>query len=189
MGERGRERVREHFTLDRMIGALERVYTGVIGAEPGSGAMGKTRGCRGVLAGAVLTVLLGGAPLDGLAKEVPYTLEDRDRLIRVESRLEGIERRLDQIDRRFEQVDKRFEQVERRIERLETVMISGFGLLFTSMIGLVGFVLWDRRTALAPAVRMGRELEERQARLERVLRELARDNPKVAEILRQVGLL
>jgi len=71
----------------------------------------------------------------------------------------------------------------------EAVMISGFGLLFTSMIGLVGFVLWDRRTALAPAVRMGRELEERQARLERVLRELARDNPKVAEILRQVGPL
>jgi hypothetical protein len=35
------------------------------------------------------------------AKEVPYTLEDRDRLIRVEARLA-------EIDMRFEQIDKRF---------------------------------------------------------------------------------
>jgi hypothetical protein len=84
------------------------------------------------------------------AEEVPYTLEDRDRLIRVETKIE-------EIDKRFKQIDKRFEQVERRIERLENVMIWGFGLLFTTMIGLVGFVLWDRRTALSPAIRKNKE--------------------------------
>ncbi len=112
-------------------------------------------------------------------QEVPYTLEDRDRLIRVEATLKEFK----------ESVDKRIEGVDKRIERLETVMMGGFGLLFTSMIGLVGFVLWDRRSALAPAIRRSRELEERQERVERVLRELAQEDPKVAEALRHVGFL
>ena len=112
-------------------------------------------------------------------QEVPYTLEDRDRLIRVEATLKEFK----------ESVDKRIDSVDKRIERLETVMMGGFGLLFTSMIGLVGFVLWDRRSALAPAIRRSRELEERQERVERVLRELAQEDPKVAEALRHVGFL
>jgi chaperonin cofactor prefoldin len=116
------------------------------------------------------------------AEEVPYTLEDRDRLIRVETKIE-------EIDKRFKQIDKRFEQVERRIERLENVMIWGFGLLFTTMIGLVGFVLWDRRTALSPAIRKNKELEERNDKIEKALKEYAYKEPKLAEILRNVGLM
>lgn len=108
-------------------------------------------------------------------KEVPYTLEDRDRLIRVEAKIE--------------QIDKRFEQIDRRIERLENVMMWGFGLLFTTMIGLVGFVLWDRRSALAPAIRKNKELEDREERIERALKELATKDPRVAEVLKHVGLL
>ncbi|MBI5183639.1 MAG: hypothetical protein HY999_04685 [Nitrospinae bacterium] len=123
------------------------------------------------------------------SKEVPYTLEDRDRLIRVETKLEGVDKRFEQIDKRFEQIDKRFEQIERRIERLENIMMWGFGLLFTAMMGLVGFVLWDRRTALAPAIRKNKELEEREERLEHALKEYAFKNPELAEILRHVGLL
>ncbi|QCQ21395.1 hypothetical protein [Desulfoglaeba alkanexedens] len=116
------------------------------------------------------------------AEEVPYTLEDRDRLIRVEAKIEDI-------DKRFEQIDKRFEQVERRIERLENVMIWGFGLLFTTMIGLLGFVLWDRRTALSPAIRKNKELEERNDKIVKALKEYAYKEPKLAEILRNVGLM
>lgn len=122
-------------------------------------------------------------------KEISYTLEDRDRLIRVETKIEGIEKQFDRIDRRFDSVDKRFEQIERRIERLENIMMWGFGLLFTTMIGLVGFVLWDRRTALAPAIRNNKELEEKEERLERALKEYALKNPDLAEILKHVGLL
>jgi hypothetical protein len=116
------------------------------------------------------------------AEEVPYTLEDRDRLIRVETKIE-------EIDKRFDQIDRRFEQVERRIERLENVMMWGFGLLFTTMIGLVGFVLWDRRTALSPAIRKNKELEERNDKIEKALKEYAYKEPKLAEILRNVGLM
>ena len=118
------------------------------------------------------------------SEEVPYTLEDRDRLIRVEvtlkefkesvdKRIDNVDKRIDNVDKRIDNVDKRIDSVDKRIERLETVMMGGFGLLFTSMVGLVGFVLWDRRTALAPAVRRSRELEEREERIERALREIA----------------
>lgn len=123
------------------------------------------------------------------SKDVPYTLEDRDRLIRIETKIEGFDKRFEQIDKRFEQADKRSDGIERRLERLETVMMWGFGLLFTTMIGLVGFVLWDRRTALAPAIRKNKELEEREEKVEKALKEMATKDPRVAEALRHVGLL
>jgi hypothetical protein len=57
------------------------------------------------------------------------------------------------------------------------------------MFALIGFVIWDRRSALAPAVTRIRMLEERDERMERVLREIAQRDPNVAEALRHVGLL
>ena len=68
-------------------------------------------------------------------------------------------------------------------------MLRGFGLLFTSMVGMVGFVLWDRRTALAPAIRESRELREREERMERILREIALKDANVAEALKHAGLV
>ena len=138
------------------------------------------------------------------AKEVPYTLEDRDRLIgleatlrefkeSVEKRFEQLDKRLEEfqrsIDQRFEQVDKRFEQVDKRFEEIMTfmwILASVFGGLVAATIS---FAVWDRRTALAPALRRSCEVEEREERLERALRELAQKDPNVAEALRHVGLL
>lgn len=128
-------------------------------------------------------------PLFAFAKDIPFTQEDRDRLIRLEVKVEQIDKRFDQIDKRFEQADKRGDSIERRLERLEGVMMWGFGLLFTTMIGLVGFVLWDRRTALAPAIRKNKELEEREEKLEKALKEIAAKDPNVAEALKHVGIL
>lgn len=130
-------------------------------------------------------MFFGSSPPAG-AEEVPYTLEDRDRLVRVETTLKEFK---ESVDKRIESVDKRIDNVDKRIERLEMVMMGGFGLLFTSMIGLVGFVLWDRRTALAPAIRASREVAEREDRIERALQELAQTDPRVAEALKRVGLL
>jgi DNA repair exonuclease SbcCD ATPase subunit len=135
---------------------------------------------------AVLSVLLLSYHV--FAQDISYTLADRDRIIRVEAKVEQMDKRFEQIDKRFEQIDKRFEQIDSRIERLEGVMISGFGLLFTTMIGMVGFVLWDRRTALAPAIRESRELREKEERIERILKEIAIKDVNVAEALRHAGL-
>ncbi|MBI3301116.1 MAG: hypothetical protein HYZ72_03425 [Deltaproteobacteria bacterium] len=157
-----------------------------------------------IFACGVLAVLVCLAGRAARAEEVPYTLEDRARLIRLEAtlrefkesvdkRFEQIDKRLEEfqksVDRRFEQVDKRFEQIDKRFEQIMTfmwILASVFGGLVAATIG---FAVWDRRTALAPALRRSRELEDREERIERALRELAQKDPNVAEALRHVGLL
>lgn len=64
----------------------------------------------------ILTVVFLFNVTDTLAKEVPFTLEDRDRLIRLEARL-------NEIDKRFESIDKRFESIERQIDRLSIELV------------------------------------------------------------------
>ncbi|CAN2044380.1 conserved hypothetical protein [Candidatus Magnetomoraceae bacterium gMMP-1] len=57
--------------------------------------------------------------------------------------------RFEQVDKRFEQVDKRFEELRSdmnaRFEQLFNLMLWGFGILFTGIFGLIGFVIWDRK--------------------------------------------
>lgn len=134
----------------------------------------------------LLTLVISLIVTNVWAKDVPFTLEDRDRLIRMEISLKEFK----------ESVDKRFEQVDRRIERMESVMMWGFGLLFTSMLGMVGFVLWDRRTAVAPVARVLREKEEdieelrkREQAIIDAMRDYAVGDQRLAGILKARGLL
>ena len=57
------------------------------------------------------------------------------------------------------------------------------------MFALVGFVLWDRRTALAPTMNQVEDLRRRERDIEDVLRKYASREPELAEILRSLGLL
>jgi hypothetical protein len=90
-------------------------------------------------------------------------------------------------------LDKRLDDfradVNRRFDELRDFIIWGFGVTFAGMFTLIGFVLWDRRTALAPAVRRADELHEREQRLEAALRDYAAHTPGLAESLRKAGLL
>jgi chaperonin cofactor prefoldin len=128
----------------------------------------------------------------------------------VDKRFEQVDKRFEQVDKRFEQVDKRFEQVDKRINevrdgqiglerrignlenRIDNLMyavLSGFIAIFVSIIGLISVVLWDRRTTMAPAVKKNKELEEREERIEKALKEYAYKEPRFAEILRSVGII
>ncbi|MBI5186971.1 MAG: hypothetical protein HZA01_14770 [Nitrospinae bacterium] len=77
----------------------------------------------------------------------------------------------------------------KQISDLKDFMLWGFGVLFAGMFTLIGFVLWDRRTALAPAIKKNRELEEREERVEKALKEYAYKEPRLAEILRGAGIM
>lgn len=131
------------------------------------------------------------------AKEIPYTQDDRDRLIRVEVEvkegLKAVNQRIDGLER----------SVNQRIDRLHNLMYVVISAIFVQIAGVVGFVLWDRRTTLAPAIRKTREieeelaivvkkakeLEEREAMLERALKDFARQESRLADALRSVRLL
>jgi cell division protein ZapA (FtsZ GTPase activity inhibitor) len=111
--------------------------------------------------------LLAITNLSFAAKEVPFTLEDRDRLIRVETK-----------------VDEGLKAVHQRIDSIENLLYVVIAGIFV----LIGFVIWDRRSALAPAIRKNKELEERQDKFERVIKEVALKNSDIAEALKRVGL-
>ncbi len=86
--------------------------------------------------------------------------------------------------------------LQKQIDDLKTFMLWGFGILFGGMGVLIGFVLWDRRTALAPAIKKSDALEERELKLEErvrlieeALREFAKEEPRLATILKSLNLL
>lgn len=72
---------------------------------------------------------------------------------------------------------------------IKEFMLWGFGVTFAGIFALIGFVLWDRRTALAPAIRKNRGLEERKEKIEKALREISLKDGNVREALIHVGLL
>ena len=170
---------------------------------------------KGVFAGLMgIFLMVGGA----FAQQVGFTQEDRERLIRLEATLktfmEQVDRRFEQVDKRiadlradmnkrFEQVDKRFEQMDRRISDLRIDMNRRFEQMtdflwiivgiFTALTAVViGFAYWDRRTIIRKARDEAIERIEREGRLVDLigaLRELAKEDRKLAEILRGFRLL
>ena len=128
----------------------------------------------------VLVVLLNTLTVSfAYGKEIPFAQDDRDRLIRLEEGQKSLEKRMVEGQN----------SLQRQLDDLKTFMLWGFGILFGGMGILIGFVIWDRRTALSPVIRSNRELEIREEKIERALKEMAAKDHKVAEALKHAGLL
>nr|VFJ49627.1 MAG: hypothetical protein BECKDK2373B_GA0170837_102531 [Candidatus Kentron sp. DK] len=162
----------------------------------------------------------GGA----LAVEVAPRISDREiieRLGSLENGLERIERRMDAMQKHLEQrmgaMQKHLEQrmdttqkhQEQRMDAMQKhlgqrmdaqwnlmlVIIGGIFGLITGIFGLIGFVVWDRKTAMRPLEQrfagIARELERdldtaspkgsRLTRLISAVREFAPDDPRLAK--------
>ena len=100
-----------------------------------------------------------------------FTQEDRDKLIILDVKVEEGQKAL-----------------QNQINNLQTLLLWGFGILFGGMGVLIGFVIWDRRTAVEPLVRKSRELEEKGEKVLKVLKEYSRIEPKLADILKTLNL-
>ena len=145
----------------------------------------------------------------GFAKEVGFTQEDRERLIRLEATLqtfmEQTNKRFEDMNKRFEDMNKRFEDMNKRFEELREDMNSRFEQLYTFLwiitgvfttltLGVIGFAYWDRRTIIRKAKEESVEEVDRRFNLNQLkklinaLRELAGEDEKVARVLRQFGL-
>lgn len=127
----------------------------------------------------VFPIFLLALPLCAIADDMKDIREIRESLIRIEERMVTKE-------------ELKAEITAVRIElknEVKEFMLLGFGVTFAGIFALIGFVLWDRRTALAPAIRKSSELEEREERVEKALREIALKDGNVREALRHVGLL
>ena len=118
----------------------------------------------------------------GQIKEIPYTIDDRNRLIKVEEQTKEMSDRLIRVEEQIKalqnEMNTRFEAMDDKINKLYTLMYFVLGGVF----GLIGFVIYDRKTTMRPVTRDNRRIKE-------ILYELAKEDEKVAYTLRQFNLL
>ena len=138
----------------------------------------------------VLALAVPGYP-EGHSKETIH-LSPADQLIldRIDKRMDEVNDRIDKVNDRIDKVNgtiiTEIGKVNERIDFLWATMVGGF---LGVMIFVGGLVFWDRRTTLAPTHKRIDELSHREKILEDVLKEFAKDEPKLMERLRFVGLL
>ncbi|WP_035258278.1 hypothetical protein [Desulfatirhabdium butyrativorans] len=151
-------------------------------------------------------------PVFAFEKADPLTdREIAERLARLEESVknltEAVNRGFQAVEMRFQGVDQRFQAVEIRFQGMEQSFNQRFDQIVQLMTGIVatfggivmvaiGFALWDRRTMIRPFETKTRAIEEELAknkdklhRLLEALRELAKQDGKIAEVLRSFALL
>ncbi len=116
---------------------------------------------------------------------VPYTLADRDRLIKVEAEIGSLR---NELNVKFEAIDKQFVYQQKQIDDLRTLFYWGFGIIITFLVFMMGYMIWDRRTALKPALASAEEARYLSRNLTKVMKEYARSHPDLGEILKNCGL-
>lgn len=104
-----------------------------------------------------------------------------ERLTRLEEGQKALRREMDGLRREMD-------GLREEINGLRSIMLAGFGILFAGMFAMIGFVIWDRRTALSPAVSEIKELKERQTKLEELLKLYSKKSPELANILKSLKL-
>jgi len=89
--------------------------------------------------------------MNGLRNEMSSVHNEMNSLRNeMNAKFEAVYERFESIDQRFESIDQRFESLERSIVDIKTILYWGFGILFSFMLFLLGFIMWDRRSTLGP---------------------------------------
>lgn len=137
---------------------------------------------------AILLLLIVSPLLPLQAQEqlaVPFTLADRDRITRTEIKLEALETKM----------DAEFDALESKMNTQFEVVFWALGIMMALTLFILGYTIWDRRTALRPALDMARLAEERSSlaaekssKAITILRELAQKYPEIDEKLKMHGL-
>jgi len=127
--------------------------------------------------------------------------------LRISELREDMNKRFEQVDKRFEQVDKRFEelredmnkrfeQVDQRFEAMIQLMMAIIGAFAGIVVMSIGFAIWDRRSMIRPFETKVKAMEEdfledknRLKKLIEALKQLAREDHKLAAVLRNFALL
>ncbi|MBF0621777.1 MAG: hypothetical protein HQL54_07585 [Magnetococcales bacterium] len=136
------------------------------------------------------------------------------RFAQVDQRFAQMDQRFAQVDQRFVQMDQRITELygftNTRLDDLSNMingfrqdMLAIFGGIFTLIVTLFGYIAWDRRSMVKPIQdrldsverKLDQDLDVNNAegsiprRLMNVLRELAKTDEKLANVLRSFSLL
>ena len=121
-------------------------------------------------------------------QEVPYTLADRDRLIRVEADQKALRNEMnakfDGVDAKFEAMNAKFEAMDSKIQ----VLYSGFGIMITLMLFLFGYIVFDRKTSMQPLQQQVFELKLSNEKIISIIKQRAETDNGFKELLKRVAL-
>jgi hypothetical protein len=134
-----------------------------------------------------ILLLLTGAVVQAQEQQiVPYTLADRDRFIRLEAEMGSLRNEMNSLRN---EMNARLDSQQKQIDDLKTLFFWGFSITITLIIFLLGYTIWDRRTALKLALTQAEEANNKARNQTTILREYARTHPDLVEILKTYGLL
>jgi hypothetical protein len=134
-----------------------------------------------------ILLLLTGAVVQAQEQQiVPYTLADRDRFIRLETEMGSLRNEMNSLRN---EMNARLDSQQKQIDDLKTLFFWGFSITITLIIFLLGYTIWDRRTALKLALTQAEEANNKARNQTTILREYARTHPDLVEILKTYGLL
>jgi len=115
-------------------------------------------------------------------QEVPFTFADRDRIIQTEVKVDALNGRIEQLDEKIDQVDRNLNaRMDRLDDKFDTYFTWGFGMVLGAIFALFGFILYDRRTTVAP---VRRELDKTIE----ALRDMGKEDTNIREALKKVAL-
>ena len=140
---------------------------------------------RAIVIIALFLLIAVGLSTFTFAAEGGLSLSDKEiieKLARLEEGQKGLNKRIDDVNKRIDDVGNELKEDIGDLKSLVYLILAG-------IIALIGFVIWDRRTALSPVISKTKELEERDDLTLRILKEYALKEPKMAEVLKSLKLL
>jgi len=138
-----------------------------------------------ILAGIILVFGLAG---NGFSEDVTNR-QILEKLNSLEEGQKSIQKQINGMEVSIARLEAKVEEGQKSLQKQIDDLRSLLYVILAGMFALVGFILWDRRTALAPAVKRVEILEKREENLERVLKEFAIKEPRLTEALKTAVLL
>jgi len=137
----------------------------------------------------VMLLLTAGLSAFAQSREVPFTLDDRDRLIKLEERVSSTNERITSLEKsldvKFDGINGKFDGINDKFDGINDKFDQLYNLIYfilAGVFGLIGLIMWDRRSYIKPVKEDIRDIAA-------VLKDYAKDQPKLAEILRARGIL
>jgi len=87
----------------------------------------------------VVLLLTTGLSAFAQSREVPFTLDDRDRLIKLEERVSSTNERITSLEK---SLDVKFDGINDKFDRLYNLIY----FILAGVFGLIGLIMWDRRS-------------------------------------------
>jgi chromosome segregation ATPase len=161
-----------------------------------------------IIAGIIMFILL--IPIFSQAEDtqdISFQRQVLEQLAGLKVQIAKLEEGQKALNQRIDDMNQRIDDMNQRIDDLRSelrgdivdlrglvyVALGGIITLICGLIAMIGFVLWDRRTAITPVVRRTGELEkefdEEKYNVMRVFKEYAKVEPRFAEVLKSVGIL